>query len=108
VRILQQTRSPDFVPSRNGRFEDNIVVFQSENWAEGGVNIGPGTAPETFRLSRNVWYCEDRPERSAPRLPSEEAGAILGKDPMFRDAAQNDFALKPGSPAAGRGASGSN
>jgi hypothetical protein len=104
LRILQETREPGFVPSRNGRFEDNIVVFRSEMWFEGGVNIGPGTAPETFRFARNVWYCEDRPERSKPALPTPETDAILGKAPLFQDPAAGDFTLRPGSPAAGRGA----
>src|SRR6185436_17236812 len=69
LRILQETHAPGFVPSRGGVFEDNVVVFRLEGWIEGGVNIGPGTAPATFRFARNAWYCEDRPERSRPSLP---------------------------------------
>ena len=42
------------------------------------VNIGPGTAPETFVLARNAWYCLDAPERSRPRLPIPEAEGIAG------------------------------
>lgn len=103
IRILQETTAAGFVPSRHGRFEENIVVFRSDAWAEGGVNIGPRTAPETFQFNGNVWFCEDRPERSAPRLPSPENGAILGRDPLFRDPAAGDFTLQPGSPARGRG-----
>lgn len=106
LRILQETVDPSFVPSRAGVFADNIVVFRSDSWAEGGVNIGPNTAPQTFRFARNVWFCEDRPERSAPRLPSAEVGGIVGKDPLLRDPAAGDFGLRAGSPAAGRGASG--
>lgn len=45
LRILQQTREPGFVPARDGVFEDNIIVFRSDAWSEGGVNIGPATAP---------------------------------------------------------------
>ncbi len=104
LRILQETRAPGFVPSRRGVFENNIVVFRSDSWAEGGVNIGPGTAPETFRFARNVWYCEDRPDRSQPRLPTPETGAIVGRDPRLRDPARGDFRLAEGSPAEGRGA----
>lgn len=103
MRILQETTDAAFVPSRGGVFEDNIVVFRSDRWSEGGVNVGPKTAPETFRFARNVWYCEDRPERSRPTLPTKEIDGVVGKDPTFKDPEKGDFGLKPGSPAAGRG-----
>ena len=104
LRILQETRDAEFVPSRNGVFEDNIIVFRSNQWSEGGVNIGPGTAPQTFRFARNLWYCEDRPDRSRPTLPTPESTGIYGLDPQFRSPESGDFTLKPGSPGAGRGA----
>jgi hypothetical protein len=103
VRILQERAEPGFVPCRNGAFENNVVVFRSDRWAEGGVNVGPGTAPETFRFARNLWYCEDRPDESRPRTPTPEADRIIGDDPQFRDPAKGDFGVKPGSPAADRG-----
>jgi hypothetical protein len=93
LRILQETRTPDFVPSRNGEFTDNIVVFHSTQWSEGGVNIGSGTAPETFQFARNWWYCLDRPERSRPRLPSPETNGVHGRAIVFRDAPHGDFRL---------------
>lgn len=103
MRILQETTDAAFVPSRRGVFEDNIVVFRSDGWGEGGVNIGPKTAPETFRFARNVWYCEDRPERSQPTLPTKEVDGVVGENPRLRDPEKGDFTLKSGSPAAGRG-----
>ncbi len=103
LRILQETVRPDFVPCRHGVFTDNIIVFRSDQWAEGGCNIGPHTAPETFRFARNVWHCVDRPERSRPSLPSPEEEGLYGVDPQFENAEQGDFRLKPGSPATGRG-----
>ncbi len=104
LRILQETRAPDFMPSRNGDFSDNIVAFESRDWGEGGVNIGPGSAPQTFKFARNWWYCLDRPDRSKPKLPTEETGGIYGISPLFRDAAAGDLRLEPGSPASKAGA----
>jgi hypothetical protein len=106
LRILQENRASGFVPSRRGQFTDNIVVFASGEWSEGGVNIGSNTAPETFQFARNWWYCLDRPERSQPRLPVAETNGVCGKAPQFRDAAHGDLRLAPDSPARGVGAEG--
>lgn len=81
LRILQENRSPGFVASRGGEFSDNVIIFDSAHWAEGGVNIGAGTAPETFTFARNWWWCRDRPDRSTPRLPTAEVGGVYGRDP---------------------------
>jgi formylglycine-generating enzyme len=99
VRILQENGEPGFVPSRKGEFSDNLVAFNSRDWAEGGVNIGPGTAPDTFTFARNWWYCLDDPARSQPKLPVEETGRVCGKDPLFRDVEHGDVRLQPGTPA---------
>lgn len=103
LRILQETRGPDFAPCRNGLFTDNLIVFRSDEVVH-TVNIGPGTAPETFRFARNFWYCEDDPARSAPALPTPEVGGVVGVDPRFVNAAGGDFRLKEGSPARAVGA----
>ena len=102
VRILQETRDPGFVPSRMGIFEQNIIVFRS-NWG-GAVNAGVGTSPESFKFRDNVWYCEDRPQRSRPDLPAPESHGMYGVDPLLRNAAVGDFRLQPASPARGKGA----
>ena len=103
LRILQETSTKDFLACRNGSFTDNLIVFRS-TWSESGVNIGPGTAPETFRFARNFWYCSDQPARSKPNLPVPETGGMIGSDPQFRDPDHHDFTVKPGSPAARVGA----
>ncbi len=104
LRILQENRMDGFVPCRNGVFECNIVIFRSDRWSEGGVNIGPHTAPETFRFSHNMWFCEDQPDRSRPRLPADVTEEVYGQDPKFRDPSRGDFTPLDGSPAEGYGA----
>ncbi len=105
IRILQERATKDgFVPSRNGVFENNVVVFRSEKWASGGVNVGADTAPTTFRFSGNLWYCEDQPGRSEPKLPVGEMNGLIGKDPQFLDPTKGDFGVGKESPARGRGA----
>jgi hypothetical protein len=99
LRILQETRHPTFVPSRNGEFADNLVVFRADEWAHGGVNVGPGTAPSTFRFARNWWYSTDRPEESRPTLPAAEEGGIYGRDPLLADPEGGDLSLRAESPA---------
>lgn len=104
IRILQESAGPEFLPSRNGTFEKNIVVFNSAHWFEGGVNIGPGTEPKSFRFANNLWYCLDKPERSQPTLPTPETNPQIAQDPLFKDPAKGDFTLQPKSPAVKIGA----
>lgn len=104
IRILQETTAPGFVPCRNGVFTDNIVVFRSDEWFSGGVNIGPNTAPATFQFARNWWYCIDDPARSRPALPVAETAGVYGQSLQFIDAEHGDLRLQPDSPARGAGA----
>lgn len=106
LRILQETNQPGFAPCRNGEFTDNLIVFDSTKWSEGGVNIGGGTAPETFKFARNWWFCADRPDRSKPRLPTAELDGTYGKQPLFLDATSGDLRQQPNSPASKVGAEG--
>ena len=105
-RILQETTEPGFVPCRNGLISDNVIVFDSSQWAEGGVNVGAHVEAGSFRFERNHWFCADRPDRSQPQLPSKEDGGVYGIDPQFQDEQQLDLRLKSGSPARDKGAPG--
>lgn len=104
IRILQEKSDAGFIASRKGVFNHNVVVFRAGEWATGGVNVGPNTAPETFSFAGNLWYCEDQPNRSRPQLPTVEKDGIIGKDPKFNDPTKGDFAVGPDSPARDRGA----
>lgn len=92
ARILQENRDRRFVPCRKGTFENNTIVFRS-NELRTAVNVGGGTSPETFTFRGNTWYCQDRPAstRRLIRLPVAETGGIYGRDPRFRDAEKGDF-----------------
>lgn len=81
VRILQENRAAGFVACRRGEFTDNLIVFEASRWSEGGVNVGAGTAAETFTFARNWWYCADRPKQSEPKLTVKETGGVYGRDP---------------------------
>ncbi len=103
MRILQETNAPEFVPCRNGAFIENLIVYQRSEVST-PVNVGAGTAPETFRFERNYWFAMDDPARSAPVLPTAEAKPAGGDDPQLRDAARGDLTVREGSPARGYGA----
>lgn len=80
LRILQETREPGFVPSRNGRFERNLVVFRGDA-VRVAANVGPNTDPASFTFRDNLWFAEDQPARSRPDLPTPERGGVYGVDP---------------------------
>lgn len=79
-RILQETQGERFAPCRNVRIADNQIVFRRSQ-VQIEVNIGDGTAPETFVFQNNHWLAEDRPERSKPQLPVAESGGVYGQKP---------------------------
>jgi hypothetical protein len=84
LRILQETTAPEFVPSRNGVFEHNLILFKAGE-IRTPINIGGSTAPETFVFRENWWYASDRPSASRPSLPTPEEGGVYGLDPRWRE-----------------------
>lgn len=105
ARILQETRAEGFVACRKGVFRDNLIVYRASEIST-PLNLGPDTAPETFEVAHNFWYCVDDPAHSLPKLPIAETGAQGGVDPRFVDAERGDLTLAPDSPALGYGAEG--
>lgn len=104
IRILQETSAAGFLPSQRGRFTDNLVVFRSDQWFAGGVNIGSGTSPESFIFERNFWFCQDQASQSRPKLPTPEKSGTYGQDPQFVNPTELDFSVRPSSPAKAVGA----
>lgn len=89
-RVLQETRAPGFVPSRGGQFLDNLIAYRSDELSQ-PINIGPNTAPETFTVARNAWFCIDDPKRPFPKSPIPEADGIHLDASPFRDAENGDL-----------------
>jgi hypothetical protein len=82
VRILQETTEPGFVPSRNGRFERNLIVYERGR-VRSVVNVGANTEPGSFEFRENMWFCADDAARSRPQLPTAEEGGVYGTDPKL-------------------------
>jgi len=85
LRILQESRGRNFAPCRNGLFRRNVVVWRYRELLT-TANIGPATDPASFRFQANWWYCDDRPARSTPFLPTPEPDGTVGRDPRLRQA----------------------
>lgn len=103
ARILQERTEARFVPCRNGVFANNIVVFDVADIAA-FVNVGGGTAPETFMFDHNLWFARDDPSFAGPDIPAPippETGSIIQMDPAFATA--TDYHLQTSSPAIGAG-----
>lgn len=83
-RILQETKEPGFVPCRKVVVKDNKIIFRRSQ-VQVDINIGDGTAPETFRFEGNQWFAEDRPQASKPKLPVEESKGVYGSDPRVKN-----------------------
>ena len=95
-RILQETRDPQFKPSHDGVFEKNVVIFDERVGRPEFINIGPGTAPETWKFSGNAWY--DTAGNRRPRLPGTETGSVFQVDPLLVDAGQPTMRITSGDP----------
>jgi hypothetical protein len=108
ARILQETVDEQrFVPSRDGQFVNNIVVFNMADIRGGTfVNVGPNTAPETFEFANNLWFALDDDGFSGPTLsggipPAQDS--VVQQDPGFADSAGGDYRIGASSPAVGAG-----
>jgi lysophospholipase L1-like esterase len=75
--------------------ERNIFVFRP---GIGGVNVSPGTKPETFVFADNLWFAMGNPGASKPNLPVAEQGGVYGVDPKLEAPEKGSF--KPLEPQA--------
>jgi len=103
VRILQESTDARFVPSREGVFVNNIIVLTPSALRAQLVNVGAGTAPETFTFGNNLWYAPAEGASWAPNLGDvpDESGSLVQMGPRLADIASGDYRLLSDSPARG-------
>jgi hypothetical protein len=101
LRILQETTDTvRFVKCGNNTFRNNAIFMDDK--VRVVCNYGPRTAPESFTFANNAWYRADV-ALSSVDLPATESNALIGKDPLFNNAAAGDFSIGTTSPLAGAG-----
>jgi hypothetical protein len=83
-RILQETRDLRFRPSHDGVFEKNVVVFDGRVGRPEFINVGGGTAAETWKFIGNAWF--DTEGNRRPDLPGTETGGVHQVNPKLVDA----------------------
>ncbi len=104
ARILQERTEPRFVPCRDGVFANDLVVLNVADLRT-YVNVGAGTAPETFTFDHNLGWALDDASFAGPDIPAPippETDSVVA-DPMLADLAGGDYHLGPSSPASGVG-----
>lgn len=99
IRILQENRdTARFAKCSDNTFRNNIICVDDQ--VRTVCSVGPGTAPESFTFSNNLWFHTG----NAPlQLPFSESNRMTGKDPLFSNADKEDFSLTGNSPAAAAG-----
>jgi len=80
IRILQENKDTmRFVKCSDNIFRNNIIYVDEQMRV--ACSIGPGTAPESFIFSNNLWFHSGDP-LWRPQLPVAEQNGIRGKDPI--------------------------
>jgi hypothetical protein len=105
ARILQETVGARFVPSRNGLYANNLIVFDVSDLRGVLVNVGTNTAPETFTFANNLWWALDDPTfmpTYTDGIPAEVSPVTM-MDPMLADIAGGDFHIPAAGPATAAG-----
>lgn len=104
IRILQENRDTlSFGKCGDNTFSNNVICINQE--IRTVCSIGVGTRPESFTFSNNAWYHIDNSSWTGAKLPVVETRTVLGKDPLFRNPAREDFTIAKNSPLAGAGMS---
>jgi hypothetical protein len=99
LRILQETVDESrFLPSGNNTFFNNIIIINNNVNTE--VNIGPNTAPQTFKFENNIWYKSTNTNWAGPTLPGTVSKQLI-QNPLIINGTL--YQLDKTSPAIGYG-----
>jgi len=99
IRILQENRDTlNFGKCGNNSFINNVICIDQQ--VRTICSIGTGTIPESFKFSNNAWCHINNNSWTGAQLPVAETRTLLGKDPLFRDPAKEDFTITNLSPLA--------
>jgi hypothetical protein len=103
IRILQETvDTTRFIECGDNTFRNNIIY--RGNSLSTDCNIGPNTDPGSFHFSDNLWYNYQNAGWPGPaNLPVVDSNNIVGSNPLFANAAAEDFSITMSSPAAANG-----
>lgn len=102
IRILQETVDTSrFFPCSDNFFRNNIIYHDSRVTTD--CNIGGNTDPQSFTFSNNLWYHSQNTNWTGPILPVADLNSIIGQNPLFINAAAENFAIQAGSQAVGKG-----
>lgn len=108
ARILDMSSDPRALSARDGRFVNNLIVFEAASGV-GYVNLDDRAEaliePETFTFGWNLFVPDDPSFTGFPlpaRVPPDETSRVAD-DAGLRDLAGGDYHIEPGSAAAGAG-----
>lgn len=79
MRILQEKPIDRFQPCRQGVFASNLVIYGKQ--VRHVANIGPNTAPKSFRVQGNLWFSRDDGHR--PSMSLAESDGIHQVNPQL-------------------------
>ena len=93
--------------SNNGAVNHCVIsnnIFYYGKLSGQAINIGGDTAPETFTVQNNLFYCTTAPNSKPDFGKAPEENSIFYTDPLFEDVSNNNFTIRTNSPAIGKGA----
>ena len=84
--------------------EVSVSLTQTRDGSNGVIRrdrLERAANQDTFTFADNLWYCEDRPDRGRPELPTRETNGVYDVDPQLAE--QDGWLLPQAAQARGFG-----